>query len=245
MAKGFFVTGTDTGVGKTVVSGVLIKAVGMCGLSVCGMKPIESGCTRRGGALLPSDGMFLKDISHMGEPVKYVTPCCLEHPLAPLAAAEREGKHIDLDNVLGKFRLLSESYDAVIVEGIGGIRVPIRPDYSVADLAGAMGLPLVVVASPFLGTINHTLLTLDHALSRGLEVAGIVINYMRPAEGTIAEDTNASVLEKLSTAPIIGRVPYLGDTGGKTLEKAAVKHLDLRTIKNHIMPEGAKSGNPV
>jgi dethiobiotin synthetase len=94
-----------------------------------------------------------------------------------------------------------------------------------------MGLPLVVVASPFLGTINHTLLTLDYALSKGLKVAGVVVNYARQGEGGPAEETNPAVIERLSPAPLLGIVQNMTDTGGDALEKSAVKHLDMAAIK--------------
>jgi dethiobiotin synthetase len=240
MARGFFVTGTDTGVGKTVVAGVLIKALQMLGSRVCGMKPIESGCRRRGSMLLPSDGAFLKEISQMKEPLSHVSPSCFESPLAPMIAAEREGRRVDLKNILSIFMVLSDKYDAVVVEGIGGLRVPIKADYSVADLAAEMGLPLLVVASPFLGTINHTLLTIDYAQAKGLEIAGIVINYMRPSEGSLAEGTNPSVLERLSPVPLIGRVPYLDYIALDALERVAMRNLNAGILKKHLSPMGIK-----
>jgi len=172
--KGFFVTGTDTGVGKTVIAAALIKAAGLLGVKACGMKPVETGCAREGNVMMPSDGMFLKEIARMDETVSQITPCCFEHALAPMVSAEMEGTSIDINKIRGAFDKLGRSYQAIIVEGVGGLLVPINRDYFVLDLAKEMRLPMVVVARPGLGTINHTLLTVNYALREGLNVAGII-----------------------------------------------------------------------
>ncbi|GAB4390429.1 MAG: dethiobiotin synthase [Thermodesulfovibrionales bacterium] len=234
MPKGFFVTGTDTGVGKTVVSGALIRALSISGLRVCGMKPVESGCRREGDVLIPSDGMFLKSLSRADERIDSLTPCRFERPLAPMVAAEMAGERVDLDRVWEEFGRLSARYDAMVVEGVGGLLVPLRADFLVSDLALRLGLPLVVVASPFLGTINHTLLTVRHALQCGLKVAGVVINFHRPPQGTLAEETNPGAIARLSPAPMAGVVPHLHGLDASTLEGAAMKHLDLQVLFRHL-----------
>ncbi|MDP2278834.1 MAG: dethiobiotin synthase, partial [Nitrospirota bacterium] len=121
--KGFFVTGTDTGVGKTVVAAALIKAAGLLGVKACGMKPVETGCTREGNIMAPSDGMFLKEIARMDETVNNITPCCFEHPLAPMVAAEMEGTTVDINKIRKAFDKLGRTYQAIIVEGVGGLLV--------------------------------------------------------------------------------------------------------------------------
>lgn len=206
----------------------------MEGLSVCGMKPIETGCTKQGDVLIPSDGMFLKDISHMNEQITHIAPYCFETPLAPMVAAEMENVDIETEEVGKRFDELALTYEAVVVEGIGGLLVPIKEDCFVADLARTIGLPLLVVASPFLGTINHTLLTVDYALKKGLEVAGIILNYHRPAEGTPAEETNPTVIRRLSSVPLIGIMPYLEDIESETLDRAVVKNFDLEVIRKYL-----------
>jgi dethiobiotin synthetase len=234
MSRGFFITGTDTGVGKTVVSGAVIRAVHMTGLKACGMKPIETGCTRRGSSHLPSDGTFLKDVSNMDEHINFVAPYCLESPLAPMSAAEIEGVSIDVNDIMEKFSVLAERYDAVVVEGVGGLLVPITSEFFVADLAKLMGLPLIVVAVPFLGTINHTLLTVDYALNAGLKVAGIIISSTRPGKGGLAEKTGPMALRRLAPVPVIGEIPFLEDMGDADLDRAVAKHLNMAVIREHL-----------
>lgn len=234
MAKGFFVTGTDTGVGKTVVAAALIKAAGLLGVKACGMKPVETGCTREGNVMLPSDGMFLKEITRMDETVNHITPCCFEHELAPMVSAEMEGITVDLNRIRGAFDKLGRTYQAIIVEGVGGLLVPINRDCFVLDLAREMGLPLVVVARPGLGTINHTLLTVNYALKEGLNVAGIIINYSHQSEDSMAEKTNPQVIEQISPVPLIGVFPYLDDMLEETFEKTVLKNLNMEIIRKYL-----------
>jgi dethiobiotin synthetase len=230
MPKGFFITGTDTGVGKTLIAGAFITTVQFLGKRVCGMKPVESGCSGQGEVLIPYDGMFLKQVSHADEPLALVTPCCLESPLAPLAAAEVDRRDLDISGIGRAFSELSARYEALVVEGIGGLMVPIAKGYYVLDLAKEMGLPLVVVARPGLGTINHIMLTVHCALKAGLTVAGIVINYTQPPENSLAEETNPKLLSQISPVPIIGIFPYLRSKEEKEIKKAALKHFDLELI---------------
>ena len=129
--KGFFITGTDTGVGKTIIAGALIKTLCFLGLKTGAMKPVESGCVRKGKVLIPSDGMFLKQISHMPESITQVTPCCFESPLAPYPASVIERKSISVAGIKKAFYRLSAHYNAVIVEGVGGLMVPLRKNYFV------------------------------------------------------------------------------------------------------------------
>ncbi|KKM81694.1 hypothetical protein LCGC14_1327150, partial [marine sediment metagenome] len=121
-------------------------------------------------------------------------------------------------------------YSTVIVEGIGGLAVPVAHDYMVSDMARDVGLPLIVVASTTLGTINHTLLTTWHAKSEGLEVAGVILCQHRPAEGTIAERTNPAILEELLEVPLLGVFPYMKDKKPETLARAAEDALDIGSL---------------
>jgi dethiobiotin synthetase len=230
MARGFFITGTDTGVGKTVIAGAVIMALRLWGIRACGMKPVETGCSRVGDILYPSDGMFLKKIARMEEAMTRITPYCFETPAAPLVASEMEGRAIGIGIIKDEFNLLLKTYGTIIVEGIGGILVPIKKDYFVIDLIRELNLPLIVVSAPYLGALNHTLLTVNYALKEGIRVSGIVINLSKPPEGTIAEQTNPSVLRKLSPVPLIGTFPYLASVTDEALEKAVIKHLDFETL---------------
>jgi dethiobiotin synthetase len=260
MSRGFFITGTDTGVGKTVITAALIKAAGTLGFRACGMKPIETGCRKqkfkvrgsrskvpnprteasstldaRISELIPADGMFLREIGRMDDPIDLVTPVRFEKPLAPLPASEIEGVPVDLDKIRIAYSELAGKYDAVIIEGIGGILVPIKSDYFVLDLAKAFALPVIVVSRPGLGTINHTILTVNYAIKEGIRIAGIIVNYGHPSEGTLAEDTNAEVIREVSPAPVIGIFPYLENLEGGSIERAAVNSLDLQIIRKYLV----------
>jgi dethiobiotin synthetase len=243
-SKGFFITGTDTGVGKTVITAALIKAIGLLGLNVCGMKPIETGCLKSKfkvqslkfkvqNTLLPYDGIFLRKISNVNDSLDLITPIRFKNPLAPLPASKREKVSIDFKKIQKAYTKLSKKYDIVIVEGIGGLLVPITRDCFVLDLAKDFGLPLIIVSRPGLGTINHTMLTVNCAIKEGLNVAGIIINYSHPPEGTLAEDTNPKIITQISPVPIIGIFPYLENFESDTIEKAA-KNLDIEIIKKYL-----------
>ena len=234
MFKGFFITGTDTGVGKTIIAGALIKVMHYFGVRTCAMKPIESGCGKEGSILIPHDGAFLRRAAQMEESLQLVTPYCFSHPLAPFAAAELEGKKISIDRIRKAFYTLHQSYDAIIVEGIGGIMVPLKKDYYLVDLAKEFSLPLLIVTRPGLGTINHTMLTVNYALEAGFEIAGIIINYSRPPENSLAEKTNPRVLEEICPIPVIGTFPYLKVMGEDVLEKTALRNFDLEVLKKYI-----------
>ncbi len=233
MAKGFFVTGTDTGVGKTVIAAALIKAIGILGGRAGGMKPIETGCTREGNSLIPSDGMFLKNMARMDETLNQISPCCFENPLAPMAAADMEERTVNLNKIRKAFEELTKTYKSIVVEGVGGLLVPINRNYFVLDLAKELGLPLIVVSRPGLGTINHTLLTVKYALKEGLKVAGVIINHTYQAEGGMAEETNPQMIKQLSPAPLIGVFPYLNAMSDEAFEKAALKNLNMDIIKKY------------
>src|SRR5208283_5602761 len=126
MTKGIFITGTDTGVGKTVIAAGIIRALGKKGVKAGAMKPVETGCINEGGTLVARDGMFLRKIAGMGEPAEIVAPVRFSYPLAPMVAAELEGKTVDLDAVMHAYSLLIEKYDFVVVEGAGGVMVPVK-----------------------------------------------------------------------------------------------------------------------
>lgn len=245
MARGFFITGTDTGVGKTIITAALIKAAHLLGFKACGMKPIETGCKREEfkvkssklkvkDMLIPSDGTFLGEITGTGESIDLITPIRFENPLAPFPASEIENMPVDLDKIKTAYKELSNKYDVIIVEGIGGLLVPIKRGHFVIDLAKDFGLPIIVVSKPGLGTINHTMLTVNYAIKEGLDVAGIIINHTRPPERTLAENTNPEIIRRLSPVPVIGIFPYLKDLESRTIERVVVKSLNLEIIRKYF-----------
>ncbi|MEW5745369.1 MAG: dethiobiotin synthase [Nitrospirota bacterium] len=221
MKKGVFITGTDTGVGKTIIAALVIRLLRQRGVRAGVMKPIETGCESIYGALMPKDGTYLRAMAEADDSIDLVTPLRFRYPLAPLVAAELEEKPVDLSRVMSAYEALSKRYEFLVVEGAGGLLVPIARDasplpaphhgspYFMRDLARDMELPLVIVARATLGTINHTLLTVEHALSEGLNVLGVIINYSSPGAGGIAEKTNPDALRELCPVPILGTVPYI------------------------------------
>lgn len=234
MNRGLFITGTDTGVGKTVIAAAITTVLRSRGVKVGAMKPIETGCVAVGKNLHPSDGSLLKSMAQMEESLNLITPYCYESPLAPLVASEIEKRGVEIQRIKNCYRRLSERYEVMIVEGIGGLLVPIRRDYFVSDLIKELGLPILIVAKAGLGTINHTLLTLNYAISKGLDVTGIIINFNIPPEGSLAENTNPQVIQALTGIPLIGVFPYLKNLERESLEKAAVNYIDLDIILRHI-----------
>lgn len=173
--EGVFITGTDTGVGKTVVACSLARALRRAGHAVAARKPVESGCPRRGAQLYPADGTALTRAAGEREGLDVVTPLRLAHAISPERAARLEGVEVTIDKLAAAVRNGSEG-DFRLVEGAGGFLSPLALDGLNADLAIALGLPVLVVAADRLGCINHTLLTLEAIERRGLQTAGVVIN---------------------------------------------------------------------
>jgi dethiobiotin synthetase len=217
---GLFVTGTDTGVGKTFVASGLARILGDRGLRVGVMKPVETGCARRGDELEPSDALQLLEAAGSSQEIQRVCPYRFDAPLAPDVAARRAGQRIDPAVIIEGFRAISESSDFVVVEGAGGLFVPIWERYTMASLAADFGLPLLVVVASRLGAVNHTLLTLAHARTCGLSVAAYVLNQLsRDRDEAMA--TNAELLARSTDARCAGVVAYEPDAGQATVETAA------------------------
>jgi dethiobiotin synthetase len=213
MGRGIFITGTDTGVGKTFFACSLAALLRDLGYRVGIMKPAETGCSERDGKLIPADALRLIEASGCAEPLEKICPYRLPEPLAPSIAAERAGVKIDIDHLLAVYHELGSKHDVTIVEGAGGLMVPLLASYTYADLARVLKLPLIVVAANKLGAINHLLLTLDHASCKELMVLGYVLNRVTN-EPSIAAETNREVLSSLTGAPCLGELPFV--EGGET-----------------------------
>ncbi len=216
MEKGLFVTGTDTDVGKTVIAAGLAGLFKEKGLKVGVMKPIQTGAIKRKGKLVSLDIELMIKTSGITKDMDILNPYCLEPPLAPLVASQITGVKIDIEKILAAYSKLKANYEFVIVEGAGGLLVPILSNYLMIDLIKDFDLPLLIVAKPSLGTINHTLLTIRQAQSQGIRVLGVVINRLKEDEAGIAEQTNPQVIEKISNVPILGIIP---DSPKISLEK--------------------------
>ena len=208
MAKGIFVTGTDTGVGKTIVAATLARLLADRGLDVGVMKPVTSGCTLSGNERVSEDAELLRYGSFSADEPDLCAPYILEAPLAPSVAAAREGVTIDIGLIRNRYEELARRHDVVIVEGAGGLMVPLAGGLLVADLILALKLPVVVVARPNLGTVNHTVLTTFAARQMGIEVKGVIINGYPENPGE-AEQYAAHVIGSLSGSPVLGVFPAI------------------------------------
>lgn len=208
MLKGIFITGTDTGVGKTYVAAGIAAALRSRGIDVGVMKPAETGCRVRAGKLVPSDALNLMKAAESHDALSLVNPYRFRNPLAPLTAAELEGKKITEDKILSAYYTLSRRHEFMIVEGAGGIMVPLTEKYLYLDLAAALGLPVLIIARPGLGTINHTLLTISVLQERGITISGIVVNHAEKWKPGLAEKTGPAFIEKFSGVKILGVVPH-------------------------------------
>jgi len=219
MKHGLFITGTDTGVGKTVVTAALAIVLRRRGLDVGVMKPVATGCIRRREGLVSEDAEFLAQAADAPESLDEIAPIRLAESLAPTVAAARAGRPLDLEPMWAAWRRLSMAHEIMLVEGIGGILCPVTPTESVADLARRFGLPVLVVARATLGTINHTALTVEAARARGLKVAGIVINRYDRDREDVAQLTAPDEIQRVTGATVLGLVP---DDKSTDFAKAAV-----------------------
>ncbi len=202
MEKGVFVTGIGTGVGKTVIAGAIAASMKAHGLDIGVMKPVASGAKEIDGRLVSEDAMYLKKIIDSTDDDELVSPILLKPPIAPTIAASKIGVPIDINKILKAYEELTNRHDFVVVEGVGGLMVPIDDTLFVADLVRKMDLSLVIVSSDYLGTINHTLLTVEYAKSRNIRIKGIVINMLKDGDDFIKE------IEKYSSIPILGTIPF-------------------------------------
>lgn len=208
MMRSILVTGTDTGVGKTIVAAGIAAALRRRGVDVGVMKPVATGAVRRGGRLVAEDAELLRRAAGVDDPLELINPVCLEPPLAPSVAARIAKRPIDLGRIVKAYRELSRRHACVVVEGVGGILVPLKPRYTVGHLAKRLGLPLLVVARPTLGTINHTALTVRAAAGFGLRVVGIVINHAVRVPRDLAVRTNPRAIEEETGVAVLGEIAH-------------------------------------
>ena len=206
MSNGWFITGTDTGVGKTFVAELMLEGLNAAGITAVGMKPVASGCGRSGAGLRCDDAERLLTASRAAIPYEIANPFAFVEPVAPHIAADLSSRPIDIDVIDSCYQKISR-VGRVVVEGVGGWRVPIGPNRTMADVAAAMQLPIVLVVGVRLGCINHALLTAEAIVADGLALAGWVANtlagdMMRHAE-TIA------AIEQRLAAPRLATIPFL------------------------------------
>jgi dethiobiotin synthetase len=214
--RGVFITGTDTGVGKTAVACGFAAWCHRQGIDVGVMKPIATGGRWRivdgRRRLVSDDAVRLAAAADANDPWSLINPVCYKEPLAPWTAARRTGRPVNVRVVAAAFRTLARQHAFVVVEGIGGLLVPLTARLTVVDLIHRLGLPVIIVARPGLGTLNHTLLSLQCAKAAGLSVIGVVLNAHAPPPrdplARLAEATNPDVLARVGRVPILGQLPF-------------------------------------
>ena len=215
-----FITGTDTGVGKTIITAGLTALLQAHGKKAIPMKPVQTG------GIPAEDLKVYRQITGLPLKEKAINPYCLTPPASPMVAAHLTQKNIDPAKIKAAYLQLKKKYEIVLVEGAGGLAVPFSPTYTFADLARELKLPLLIVARSSLGTINHTVLTVNYALQHGLQVKGIIINGFQNEKATTIEKSNPRVIELLTGIPILGVLPYL-----KNLEKQQLIKIFMETIE--------------
>jgi len=225
-SRGVFVTGTDTGVGKTLVASALARYLRREGMDIGVMKPAESGVPDP--ATLGPDAALLQWAAFSEDAQEHVSPYRLRAPLAPSLAAQEEGVRIDLERIVAAKVALEQRHEFLVVEGAGGLFVPLAGGLLVADLVVRLGLPLLVVCRPGLGTINHTLLTVHAARTMGIPLAGFVINGM-PEYPDAAEASAPHTLASLASADLLGVLPSVDGDEMAKVEALSVAIADLPT----------------
>jgi dethiobiotin synthetase len=228
--NGLFVTGTDTNVGKTIISSGIAAVLKEKKIDVGVFKPLLSGVSREDSA---SDTSLLKQLSQTSLTYEEITPFEFIEPLAPYVAGKLEGKIVGIEEVLSHWEKIRRKHEFFIVEGAGGISVPLGEHFLVSDLIKAMQLPIVIVARSNLGTVNHIFLTVQYAKSLGLTVAGIVINGISD-HPNLAEQTNPKLIEELCGVPILGITPKLKEITKENIKKMVKEHIDVTLLINEM-----------
>ncbi len=235
MARGIFITGTDTGVGKTIVAASLARLMKMNGINVGVMKPVTSGCRDDGGRLVSDDALLL--CSAAGTVcTDDVAPFRLREPVAPADAARIDGVRINFAEIRAAYQRLAATYEYLIVEGAGGLMVPLAGGLLMADLARELALPLLVVARPALGTINHTVLTCFAAQQMGLPLAGVIVNRMPVAPG-LAEQCAPHQIGSLCGAPVLGIWPECSSVDEFEMAEELAEWLDGQAETGIVLRE--------
>jgi dethiobiotin synthetase len=223
-----FVTGTDTEIGKTLITSALLHALGQAGVRAAGMKLVAAGAELRDGIWHNEDVDRLLSAAPLKLPVSLTTPYLLRTPAAPHIAATLEGVRIEAQQIRDAFAQVRQQSEAVVVEGVVGFRVPLNDDYDTADLAQQLGLPIILVVGLRLGCISQALLSAEAIAARGLKLAGWVANTVDPTMGHMRENIEA-IAARLA-APLLGHVPRLEHPSAA----AAAMYLDLGKVKMHV-----------
>jgi len=226
---GLLISGTDTGIGKTLIAGAIAAHLRRQGIRVGVLKPAASGCAHRREGLVSEDAEFLAHCADAPHPLDLIAPQRFAEPLAPAIAAERMRTTLDWDAIQRSIDFIARDSDVVIIEGVGGIMVPMDAKHTMLDVALWLKLPAVVVARPNLGTINHTLLTVNALRDADVKVAGVVVNRYPAEMPGVAEETNPRAIEKWGKVPVLCIVPDVKEEIGLRMPEdvaAAVATVD-------------------
>ena len=206
MTSGFFITGTDTEVGKSIVAAGVMALLKSKGLSVAGMKPVASGAQQTKEGLRNEDAELLLATATIKPDYELVNPYTFEPPIAPHIAAEQAGQTISLEKIKTGFSELSRQADCVVVEGVGGWQVPLNTEHTMADLAQQLHLPVILVVGLKLGCINHALLTAEKIITDGCELVGWVANQIDPDMQCVQE--NVQSIQQRISSDFLGFIPH-------------------------------------
>ncbi len=229
VSKGVFIIGTDTNIGKTVVSAGLMHVLRSNKYNVCYFKPVLSGAIYKNDLLYSSDTHFVKKVSELDEEFDNITPYAFKTPVSPHLAARIENKSIDISVIKSKFQFLKEKYEYIIAEGMGGIIVPVTNErYMLFDLIKELKMDCLLVARAGVGTINHTALTVNFAKSIGLKIKGIIINQYT---NEFYENDNIKIIEELTKIPVIAVIPRFKDVDTERFEISNIRQVFDEKIK--------------
>lgn len=212
MERGYFITGTDTGIGKTVVTAAILRWLRMRGVNAATMKPVQTGAESRGGRMIAPDLAFHHVAANFAPPVEHLermAPYLYEPACSPHLAARMAARYPDVERILACARGLEKLYDVLLVEGAGGVYVPLNESETMLDLMQRLGYPVILVARRGLGTINHTLLSLEALRHARLEVAGVIFNETGPAEQDFIRQDNPRAVEAFGRVPVLGNMDFL------------------------------------
>ena len=246
MYKGLFITGTDTGVGKTIITGGIAIALKNKHRDVGVMKPIATGCFKKGGTLESRDTQFLLQASGVKDPLSLLTPYRLKTPCSPYWAAKIENRKIQIKRIMNAFSKLTKKHEIVLVEGIGGLMVPITRGVLLIDLAKLLNLPILIVSRFTLGTLNHTLLSIAQAHQRGIPIFGLIYNHHQKKKMKRLETVSPQIISEFSNIKNFWTLPYLRDV---SVEKGNLKGLKQgfgeiasEILKGLKKPSGGETG---
>lgn len=218
-----FISGTDTEVGKTWITLGIMQGFIRRGYNVAGMKPIASGSVVENGDLRNEDAVKIQALCSHKIPYSLINPYAFQEPIAPHLAAQKQGLDIQLPPIIDAYQEISSKVDIVIVEGVGGWRVPISESTQTVDLVNMLDIPVILVVGLRLGCINHALLSAEALLNDGISLLGWVANQVDPTYGQIEETINS--ISSAIPAPLLGKVPYLAEMNPADTEKSLDRQL--------------------